>query len=235
MLALAMDTSTPLITLTLAEIDAPPEPTAEAAEVRFLGHAELDNAFAHAEQLIPLAKQCLAEASVTLADLGAIVVGIGPGPFTGLRVGIATGTALGDGLGIGVYGVPSHRGLAVDGPAGDFLVVTDARRKEVFLTVFHPGGTALFGPVSVTPAAVPQLLADNDVHPEFIVGPGAGLLEPFCDLPVHVPTRDLGFGLITAVAADIAAGRTPGPLTPLYLRRPDATEPSGKRKSVLGR
>ena len=77
-----------------------------------MAQESLTDPFAHAERLMPLAHQALTGAGITLAELDAVVVGLGPGPFTGLRVGVATAAALGDGLAIPVHGVPSHDGLA---------------------------------------------------------------------------------------------------------------------------
>ena len=81
-----------------------------AEPLTVLAEHTADDPFAHAERLMPLARAALAEADRRPAELDAVVVGLGPGPFTGLRVGIATAAALGDGLGIPVHGVPSHDG-----------------------------------------------------------------------------------------------------------------------------
>ncbi len=250
MLVLALDTSTPLITVTLATVNPGPIVTP-------LAHAEFDNAFAHAEQLMPLTQATLARAGRRLPELDAVVVGVGPGPFTGLRVGISTAAALGDGLGVPVYPVPSHQGLAaaarsaatarsaaarrveVEGAGHEpavatYLVVTDARRKEVFVTAFE-GLHPVFGPTAVSPAALTKSLAANDLRVEYLVGAGANLVIDYLAMPVRELVTDLGLGLIESAAPEILSSRTPAPLTPLYLRRPDAVEPSKTRKSVLGR
>src|SRR5664279_1535335 len=179
---------------------------------------------------MPLARAALADCEHPLPDLDAIVVGLGPGPFTGLRVGIATAAALGDALDIPVHGVPSHDALArCVGPLADvLLVVTDARRREVYLSAYGRDGRRLFGPLVARPAAVPELLA----------GPGAplldGIIDPAITRPGAVAGDPLSGGLVERAAVALLTGAVPGPLTPLYLRRPDATEP-GARRSVLGR
>lgn len=225
--------------------------TAPGAEpVRVLAEHRITDQFAHAEQLMPLVRLSLDEAGHSLSQLAAIVVGLGPGPFTGLRVGIATAQALGDALDVPVHGVSSHDAtarsyLAGSAPGsstatGDFLVVTDARRREVYLSAYAGNGSRRFGPAPVAPADVPAGLAEHGVRPGGIVGmvgAGAPLLADVPELQ-GVPTLLLAggrsAGLVLAAARALLTGAVPGPLVPLYLRRPDATEP-GARKSVLGR
>ena len=162
--------------------------------------------------------------------------------FTGLRVGIATAAALGDGLGIGVHGVPSHDGTAraLEPLPGGMLVVTDARRREVYLSAYQADGSRALGPLVVAPAAVPELLAEHGIVPAFITGAGIALLDPFRSpsfdpAALESTAAPLSLGLVERAAVALLTGVVPGPLTPLYLRRPDATEPGARRKSVLGR
>ena len=93
---------------------------------------------AHNEQLIPTIEQLLNDASLTYPDLSAIVVGTGPGPFTGLRVGMATASALGVALGLPVHGVCTLDAIA-QGREGEWLVAIDARRKEVYWATYSEG------------------------------------------------------------------------------------------------
>lgn len=233
MLVLALDTSTPLMTAGLVRVYDDQNP-------QLVGERSFEGAFSHAEQAIPLVRALLAEGALTLADLEAVVVGLGPGPFTGLRVGIASAAALGDALNIPVYGVPSHDALAQavlrdqqhEGPPQAFLVVTDARRKEVYLSGYDASGARVFGPEPVAPAAVPQ--AVNGVTPQFLVGAGAGLLAGHLGLPTRGAVTAISVGLVAAARPPVHPTGPPAPLTPLYLRRPDAVEP-GAKKSVLGR
>lgn len=249
MLLLAIDTSTPTVTAGVVALSLPSEIiAAPAAEpVRVLAEHRITDQFAHAEQLMPLVCLSLDEAGQSLSQLAAIVVGLGPGPFTGLRVGIATAQALGDALDVAVHGVSSHDATARSylaesalGPApaaGDFLVVTDARRREIYLSAYSGNGLLRFGPAPVAPADVPAQLAEHGVRPGGMLGAGTPLLA---DVPgLHsVPTLPFAAGrsagLVLAAARALLTGVVPGPLIPLYLRRPDATEP-GARKSVLGR
>jgi len=270
-LVLALDTSTPSVTAGVVRLREPheiiaalaaaeaarngapeanqnsttsaeaPQPGSAQGAVELLAERSVSNAFAHAEWLMPLAQEALAAAGIGFRELRAVVVGVGPGPFTGLRVGIATAAALGDGLDIPVHGVPSHDGVAraLAPLPGDLLVVTDARRREVYLSGYRSTGGRVFGPVVIAPSAVPELLAENDFVAAYLTGSGATLLEPqrsagFDPVPLDSSTAFISVGLAERAGAALLTGAIPGPLSPLYLRRPDATEP-GARKSVLGR
>ncbi len=243
MLVLALDTSTPTVTVGVvtvrrpyALLDTEQGAADTAGPVTVLVEHTVTDPFAHAERLMPLARAALTESGHRLAEVDAVVVGLGPGPFTGLRVGIATAAALGDGLNIGVHGVPSHDALArCIGPlTGDLLVITDARRREVYFSVYRSDGRRLVGPLVARPAAVPDLLAEHAMAPALLAGAGAPLLEGVLDLPVTTPVDPLSRGLVERAGVALVTGAIAGPLTPLYLRRPDATEP-GARRSVLGR
>lgn len=252
MLVLALDTSTPAVTAGVVRLRQPDGIIAAheagaavgdppSAAVELLAERSVTDPYAHAERLMPLSLEALAAAGRTLRDLGAVVVGLGPGPFTGLRVGIATAAALGDGLGIAVHGVGSHDGTArAHAPLpGGLLVVTDARRREVYLSAYRADGSRQLGPLVVAPADVPALLADHGVQVTLVTGAGAALLDAvrgpaFDPFVLAAGVTSAGRGLVGAAAMALLTGAVPGPLTPLYLRRPDATEP-GARKSVLGR
>ncbi len=141
---LALDTATPAVT---------------AGIVRLPDHAVLAervtlDARAHAERLTPNVLAALADAALTMADLDAVVVGCGPGPFTGLRAGMATAAAYGHALGIPVHGVCSLDAIGVR-TTGDVLVVTDARRREVYWARYRDGirtdGPAVDAPADVDP------------------------------------------------------------------------------------
>ena len=114
----------------------------------------------HGEQLAPLIARAIDDAGIVRQDLTAIAVGVGPGPFTGLRVGLVTARTLGFVLEIPVYGVCSLDVIALEAvehrraPAGGFLVATDARRKEVYLASYDADGRRLEGPVVTRPAEV---------------------------------------------------------------------------------
>lgn len=172
---------------------------------------------AHAEQLMPLITTTLADAGRTLADVTAIVVGVGPGPFTGLRVGVVTAQTLGFALGVPVRGVCSLDAVAAGhvsstGAIGEFLVVSDARRREVYWARYAADGTRLEGP-AVSPASELSALP--------VIGPGAGLAG-------GTPTPLDGGVLALAGPSLPEAG-----LSPLYLRRPDAELPTTRKSTLL--
>jgi tRNA threonylcarbamoyl adenosine modification protein YeaZ len=242
MLVLALDTSTPAVTTGLVRVLLPNEVIEAlqagrpAAPVQLLAERRLDDAFGHAEHLMPLTGAAVAEAGASLSDLNAVVVGLGPGPFTGLRVGVATAEALGDALGVPVYGVASHDGVALsielpaepaDGrPPGHFLVVTDARRREIYASAFDGAARRIFGPAVMAPAALPGRVAELTVEPVALTGAGSDLAG--LDLP-RLTTGSTALGLVKAAVHKMVTGTVPGPLTPLYLRRPDVREPAGPK------
>src|SRR5690606_10258615 len=115
MLVLAVDTATPAVTAGLVELEQSAAGAQAPADVRTIAVRVRVDARAHAEVLTPQILECLSEAGRSRTDIAAVVVGVGPGPFTGLRVGMATAAAFGDALGIPVYGVCSLDAIAADG------------------------------------------------------------------------------------------------------------------------
>nr|WP_212763274.1 tRNA (adenosine(37)-N6)-threonylcarbamoyltransferase complex dimerization subunit type 1 TsaB [Gordonia araii] len=186
----------------------------------------------HAETLTTLMKECLDEAGWSGSDLDAVVVGCGPGPFTGLRVGMATAAAYGDALGIPVYGVCTLDALAAtvlwERAAKSILVVTDARRREVYWARYVDG-TRVDGPGVAAPAALVGELADERV--DWVAGVPA--LLPDDRWPGAQATLDV-VGLAVVAADAVRSGAAPEPLVPLYLRRPDAVELADQKKKRAG-
>lgn len=215
MLVLAIDTSTPAVTAGLA--------TLAGSDVTVLAERVTLDARAHGELIMPHARQALREAGVTLGELDAIVCGVGPGPFTGLRAGIVTAAALGHALGLRVYPVCSLDAIAAGADPGEgFLAVTDARRREIYWAAYDASGNRVDGPHVQAPAHLGFGVAAGDGARKYADQLGVRVIEPY------YPATS---GLIAVAAQDLLAKATPGPLTPLYLRRPDAVEP-GARKRV---
>jgi tRNA threonylcarbamoyl adenosine modification protein YeaZ len=190
-----------------------------ARDGEVLASAAVHDRRAHAEQLMPLVRQLLADAGVAMAELTGIVVGVGPGPFTGLRVGVATALTLGEALGVGVRGVCSLDAVAaawtLAGAPKEFAVVADARRKEVYWASYDGSGTRIAGPFVTFPDQVPDLP---------VAGPGAHLTGRETSGP-----SELDAGLMAARFDHLAdAG-----LEPLYLRRPDAEVPRTVKSTVV--
>ena len=177
----------------------------------------------HGEQLAPLIERCLLDVGAVRQDLTAIGVGVGPGPFTGLRVGLVTARTLGFVLEIPVYGVCSLDVLAVEAVdtgavASDFVVATDARRKEVYLATYDAAGARLDGPVVLKPA--------DAATASPVVGEGAALY-PEAFPTAAGPTRPSAGWLARVITEERAELLDP---EPLYLRRPDAVEPSARKQ-----
>jgi tRNA threonylcarbamoyl adenosine modification protein YeaZ len=216
-LVLALDTATPAVVAGVAEL------TASGVAVRAERVAR--DARRHGELLMPSLLAACAEAGVALRDADAVVVGAGPGPFTGLRVGMVTAAALGDALDLPVHGVGTLDAIARDAGPGVRLAVTDARRREVYWAAFAEDGTRLTGPHVDPPAVLRERVADLGA----VAAAGGSAAES--GLPVRPPAVPSVAALVAVAAEALRAGADPGPLEPLYLRRPDAVEP-GARKRV---
>ena len=140
-----------------------------------------------------------------------VAVGTGPGPFTGLRVGIVTAAGLADARGLPVVGVCSLDAVG----SGARTVVTDARRKEVYWAAYDAAGARVEGPAVV--------------RPEELRRPGPFVGDPtFAErLGAAVERAEVTTaGLLRAAAAQLADPSSAAPLVPLYLRRPDAVPPT---------
>lgn len=241
MRVLALDTSSPAVTAALVELDG----------WQVVAQSVVVDARRHGELLAVGAREVL---SGTRPD--AIVVGTGPGPFTGLRVGLVTAAALADALGVPAYGVCSLDAIALPGRA--CVAVTDARRREVYWARYDATGARVDGPAVERPAALAERLlaerllaervvAENsggadtiatvaeDGRTAVLCGAGAVLYqELFEGLPVddgwpYPSPREL----VRRAADRLRGADASDPLTPLYLRRPDATPP-GSAKAVTG-
>jgi tRNA threonylcarbamoyl adenosine modification protein YeaZ len=199
-LVLAIDTATPAVTAGVARLDE--------TGVRVLAERVTVDARAHAEQLTPNVLAAVRDSGIRMTNIDAVVVGCGPGPFTGLRVGMATAAAYGHALDIPVRGVCSLDAIGVQ-TGGNVLVVTDARRREVYWARYRDGAR-VEGPAVSAPADVPTDAAGVAGSPEHTV---------LFDLPRVAVTYPTVSGLVRAVA-DWSGD--PAPLIPLYLRRPDA-------------
>lgn len=222
MLLLGLDTATPAVTVALFGDDG------ALAE-----HTAPDDR-RHGELLAPAIDSVLRAAGVTTSDLTGVAVGVGPGPFTGLRVGLMTARMMGSALAVPVHGVCTldalaleavDRGTGVDEP---FRVATDARRKEVYWAAYvsRPSASAGGGASArVTRTDGPHVARPAEVAWD---GPVAGQgpqLYPGSFPDGRDPRRPSAAVLCRWVAEGYP---TLEPL-PLYLRRPDAAEPPAAR------
>lgn len=209
MLVLAIDTSSAAVTAAVVAVDD---------AVRTIARRVTIDPRAHGELLAPSIAECLAEAGATPADLGAIAAGLGPGPFTGLRVGLVTAASMADALDIPAYGVCSLDAIAGVVDATSLLVATDARRREVFWARYADG-VRVDGPGVARPADL------STVDGAAMAGAGARMYADVLKrtlLDVDYPDP---VALVRAVADRVRGRAGAEPLTPIYLRRPDVVEP----------
>lgn len=211
MLVLAFDTATPAVTAALHDGQ------------RVLAESTTIDARRHGELLVPTIETVLREAGTALSAVTAVVAGSGPGPYTGLRVGLMTAQGLATTLGVPAYGICTLDAVAYgSGLTEPFLVATDARRKEVFWARYSDARTRLDGPFVDRPADVP-------VEGLPVAGAGAGLYPGLLGRS-DAPPYPYG-GFLAALAAErIAAGTELGPPRPIYLRRPDAVVPGAPKR-----
>lgn len=160
----------------------------------------------------------LAEAGLRLDAVTGVVVGVGPGPYTGLRVGLMTADTFGLALGVPVHGLCTLDALAyaadIDGP---FVVATDARRKEVYWARYADSRTRVSEPAVDRP---------GDLALDGLPAVGAGaLLYPDTFPDARAPEHVSAAALASLAAERLAAGEELEPPRPLYLRRPDAQVP----------
>lgn len=244
MRVLCIDTSTTDLVTGLVDID-PAQPV-DAAPTRpsTVQDATVKDTRAHNELLMPTIDKLLGG---DYSQLDAVVAGCGPGPFTGLRVGMATASALAQARGIPVYGLCSHDAIAVAAAAqdngvantsgaaegtdtsgsaetGEFVVATDARRKEIYYSVYR-GTERVSGPEVARPEDVD--FPDTVTAIYIPAALGERLPEKW-----HPAVRPALNPRPAALAAAVDFSAQPEPLVPLYLRRPDAKEPAPKPRSA---
>ena len=194
-----------------------------------LGREVLDIGKGHAERLIGVIESALERAGLAYADLDRIGVSIGPGSFTGVRVGVATARGLALALGIPAVGVNTLEALAAearaDFPGRPILAVIDGRRSDLYCAAYAPDGAILSAPAAISTTDAVSLARRYDAA---ITGNGADTVlrasgsAPF-DTGRRGATADIGF--YACLAADRET--TNEKPKPLYLRGADAKPQSG--------
>jgi tRNA threonylcarbamoyladenosine biosynthesis protein TsaB len=185
----------------------------------------------HATRLLALANDLLAEAQIDWSGVERIAVGVGPGTFTGLRIGIATAQGLAQSLGVDLVGVSSLRALARGSgrETQRVLAAIDARRSEVFVAAYE-GDRESIAPQAVSPDGVAELLESAAIDPQaeqwVALGGGAILYrEAFERAGMHVAEDRSERHRIQAHAIcglGKQASASGEPVLPDYRRRPDA-------------
>jgi tRNA threonylcarbamoyladenosine biosynthesis protein TsaB len=220
-LTLALDTASASVSVALHD------------GVRVVAERTGDRPGKHAEQLAPLIEEVLAEAGFRREDLTRIVAGVGPGPFTGLRVGLVTASVLGYALEVEVVGVCSLDAVAFGavraGAEDSFVAAMDARRREVYWArygVSKVGGVPVPVRLELPEVSAPAALPLEGLR---VAGRGAELYADILGEPLEGPLDPPAGALATLAHLD---ARFVLPAEPLYLRRPDA-EANISRKRVL--
>ena len=248
MLVVGFDTATPAVSVALHDGD------------RVVAQAFAVDARRHSELLMPMVAKVVADAGASRSDLGAVAVGVGPGPYTGLRVGVVTARVLGSVLGVPVHGLCSLDIIAASAaaalPGREFLVATDARRKEVYWARYDQAGRRVtgpgVGPASSIPGAADLAVAGTGglLYPAAfgeVIGPAYPDAGTLCQLVADwlASPGSAGFSPGSAGSSPGFAGSSPGsagsgplppllPAEPLYLRRPDAKEPGPPKRVTPG-
>lgn len=229
MIVLGFDTATPATAVALLDTDAP-------GDVRERRHEPAGGERpGHASQLLALAHELLEEAGRSFADVGRVAVGLGPGTFTGLRIGVATARALAQAAGAELVGVSSLRALAAavepDAPAGaGVLAVIDARRGEVFAAGWRDG-EALLRPLALAPQALAERLRAGG-ETWLAVGDGAlrfrsDLEDAGCLVATdRSPRHGVAAAMICRLALEAPETAARDLVVPDYLRPPDAARPT---------
>ena len=175
----------------------------------------------HQERLAPMAREVMAEAGIDFAALDRIAATVGPGSFTGLRVGVAFAKGLALALDKPAVGIGTLEALAAQA-SGLVFPVIDARRGQLYLQAFE-GGRALMAPDAVTSEVACARIAElSQGRPFTLVGSGAALLADFAPSATVIEAE----GADARDVARLSLTRAPGPLKPLYLRAPDAKLPA---------
>jgi tRNA threonylcarbamoyl adenosine modification protein YeaZ len=209
-LLLAFDTATPAVTVALHDGS------------RVIAEESAVDARRHGELLAVAIGEVLRRAGATRTDLTHVAVGTGPGPYTGLRAGLVTAAVLASALRIPADGICSLDIIAAAAAAdGDFLVATDARRRELYWARYDRTGSRLAGPFVGPPAELPADLP--------VAGEGAVLYAELSARQLQ-PRFPSAAQLALIAAARIQAGEPPQPPEPRYLRRPDAREPGPPKR-----
>lgn len=188
---------------------------------RLLAHRSEVMARGHQERLAPMAQAAMSEAGLSFNGLERIGVTVGPGSFTGLRVGVAFAKGLACALSIPAAGVGTLEALAAQG-RGLVAAALDARRDQFYLQLFDEGRPLMAPELLPIGQAAARLVELGLGRPLALVGSGAPLLAAAAPgatvlTPEGCDARDV---------ARLAASRPPAPLRPLYLRAPDAKLPA---------
>jgi tRNA threonylcarbamoyladenosine biosynthesis protein TsaB len=191
-----------------------------------------DMATGHAEALMPMVKRVVDEAEGGFGALSRIVVSVGPGSFTGLRMGIAAGRAFGLATGLPVVGVSTLAAYAAPlidpDQSGVIAVAIDARHGSVFFQAFTSAGRTLVTPRLASLKEASRLIGSGPVR---LAGSGAAALAVEAmalGLSVSIADMRPAPDIVWVARLGLAADPASAPAKPLYLRAPNAASQEGK-------
>ncbi len=183
-----------------------------------------------AEALLPMVESAMGAARLTASTLDLITVTIGPGSFTGIRVGLAAAKGIALGLGAPLFGVTSFEAVAAAcdaDPIGRFLLVAlDSRRADLYIQLFDPARHALGSPAAVLPEALTEIVTAGS-RPLAVTGDAAARAAAALDgrdcASLVIDGEPPAVGAVRAALRRWRGGERGGPARPLYLRPPDVT------------
>jgi tRNA threonylcarbamoyladenosine biosynthesis protein TsaB len=227
-LLLAFDTATPAVTVALYD------------GTHVLAETTTVDARRHGELLASSIDAVLAGSGAGRLDITVVAAGTGPGPYTGLRAGLVTARVLGSALGVPVYGVCTLDVIAADAVAAaggrEFIVATDARRREVYWARYDASGRRLDGPAVGIPASVADEATARQVAQAapgvLAAGAGALLYPGVLGDPIG-PSYPAAGTLARLAARQLTAGEPATGAEPVYLRRPDARVPGPPKRVTV--
>jgi tRNA threonylcarbamoyladenosine biosynthesis protein TsaB len=188
---------------------------------RVLASAAEPMARGHQERLAPMAREVMSDAGLPFSALARIGVTVGPGSFTGLRVGVAFAKGMAEALSIPSVGIGTLEALAAEVEGLAFAAI-DARRGQVYCQAFEDGRPLMAPDALAVETAAARLAEIAMGRPLALVGSGGALLSDMVPEARLVPAE----GADARTVARLAATRAPAPLRPLYLRTPDAKLPA---------
>lgn len=183
------------------------------AGAELLSFISLDDPFGHAENIGNVIAQALAEAKVSNPEITSVAIGRGPAPYTGLRVGMATGLAIAESLKVPAYGVVTLDAVSMlFANKSEFVVVADAKRRQLFARCYRGLGESQLP----SPVSEPEVFEPAEIATRF---PSTEVFQTPCS------AREIGRFAIAALRQGIDLSD----LSALYLRSPDVTPSAGKR------
>jgi tRNA threonylcarbamoyladenosine biosynthesis protein TsaB len=219
---LGLDTATPVLSVAV---------TRGGQLLREAEHAPDEAGRPRASELLLRELESSVEAAGGWGDVGMLAVGVGPGSYTGLRIGIATARALAQARELPVAGISTLAGLArgISESAGEpreALPVIDARRGQVFAALYGPGGEEIWAPMICAPEELsdrvrglgtkPLSAGDGSIRFRQELGAAGAEIAPPDDSVHRVAARHV------CALAEGASASTPDRIEPVYLRAPDA-------------